>query len=169
MNRHPKSSLFAVVAAGTALVCLSASQDPKPTAPQIPTMVTPPDIKWVDAPPSFPAGAKLALLAGDSTKAELFTMRAKFPANYKFAPHFHSGAENMTVISGTLYVAVGDTFDAAKAKALPAGSFSVIPAKAHHFAFTKEETVVQLNSIGPWDMIYVNPADDPSKKDVPKK
>jgi len=167
---HRNHGLFAAVAIGAALVLLSAAQDPKaPQAPQVPLMFTPADIKWVDAPPVFPAGVKVASLAGDSAKSEQFTMRAKFPANCKIAPHFHSGAENVTVVSGTLYVAVGDTFDAAKGKALPAGSFTHIPARTHHFAYTKEETVVQLNCLGPFDLVYVNPADDPSKKDESKK
>lgn len=167
-------SLFAAAAACSALGFVSVTQDhskgqdAKAPVAQAPTMFTPADVKWVDAP-AFPPGAQMATLAGDPSKPDLFTMRAKFAANYKIPPHFHSVAENVTVISGTLYVAVGDTFDAAKAKALPAGSFGVIPAKTHHFAYTKEETVVQLNCMGPFDLIYVNPADDPSKKGDAKK
>ena len=30
--------------------------------------------------------------------------------------------------------------------------------------FMVEESVVQLNSIGPWEVNYVNPKDDPRKK-----
>ena len=170
MNRHWKSSLFAVVAAGTALGLMSASQEPKAAAPQdakatpqVPVVITPDDIKWVDAPPKFPPGMKMAVLSGDSSKAELFALRLKMPANYKIPPHFHSSAENVTIVSGTMHVAVGDTFDPAKCKALPTGSFGVIPAKAHHFAYFKEETVVQINSMGPFDLNWVNPADDPTK------
>src|SRR5436309_15627754 len=29
-------------------------------------------LKWGDAPPAFPAGAKMAIVAGDPTKTELF-------------------------------------------------------------------------------------------------
>ena len=168
MSRNCKLALVASVAASASLLCLAASrnpkpaaQDPKPAAAQVPTMFTPADIKWVDAPPALPAGAKAAVLLGDSSKPEQFAMRLKLPANYKIAPHFHPGPENVTVISGTFHVAVGDSFDAAKAKELPAGSFASVPPKTHHFAFTKEETVIQLNSVGPWELIYVNPADDP--------
>jgi hypothetical protein len=31
-----------------------------------------------------------------------------------------------------------------------------------HYAFTDEETVVQINSNGPWGINYVNPKDDPT-------
>jgi hypothetical protein len=40
----------------------------------------------------------------------------------------------------------------------------MLPAKSNHFAFFKEETIIQANSIGPWDINYLNPADDPRKK-----
>jgi len=33
-----------------------------------------------------------------------------------------------------------------------------------HFAFVDEDTVIQLNSTGPWGLTYVNPADDPRNK-----
>jgi hypothetical protein len=32
------------------------------------------------------------------------------------------------------------------------------------FGFTKEETVIQLNGVGPWGLHYLNPADDPRKQ-----
>ena len=37
-------------------------------------------------------------------------------------------------------------------------------ANTNHFAWTTEETIVQLNGVGPWGITYVNPADDPRKK-----
>ena len=43
-------------------------------------------------------------------------------------------------------------------------SFSVMPARMHHFAWVKEETTIQLHGIGPWDIVYVNSADDPRGK-----
>jgi hypothetical protein len=30
-----------------------------------------------------------------------------------------------------------------------------------HYAYTDEETVIQLNSTGPWSLDYVNPDEDP--------
>jgi ChrR-like protein with cupin domain len=133
---------------------------------EAPILVSPDDVKWVDGPPALPPGAKVAALAGDSKNPGPFTMRAKLPANYKVPPHFHPDTETVTVLSGAFYVSMGDTFDAAKAKAMPAGSFVAVPAKSPHFAFTKEETVIQVNAMGPWALNYVNPADDPrnSKK-----
>jgi len=49
-------------------------------------------------------------------------------------------------------------------KTLPAGAFGLIPARMHHYAKAKGETVLQLHGIGPWRLIYVHKADDPRKK-----
>ena len=38
-----------------------------------------------------------------------------------------------------------------------------MPIGTNHFVETKEETVIQLHGIGPWDVTYVNPEDDPPK------
>ncbi|HEY7496793.1 MAG TPA: cupin domain-containing protein [Candidatus Tectomicrobia bacterium] len=125
-------------------------------------MVTPDDLQWTDVA-SLP-GAKLAVIEGPITEAVPFTFRVKFPANSKVAPHWHPATERVTVLSGTLHLGVGDTFDQAKLKALPAGSISIMEPKMHHFAWTSEETIVQLSGMGPWGITYVNPADDPRKK-----
>jgi hypothetical protein len=58
----------------------------------------------------------------------------------------------------------GDKLDTTKTKALPPGSTAIMPAKTNHFVWTSEETVVQVHGVGPQDIIYVNPEDDPRKK-----
>jgi hypothetical protein len=126
------------------------------------TMFTPDNLQWTDTP-ALP-GAKVAIIEGPITEAVPFTFRLKFPANYKIAPHWHPAIERVTVLSGTIHLGVGDTFDQAKTKALPAGSISIMEPKMHHFAWTSEETVVQLSGMGPWGITFVNPADDPRKK-----
>ena len=78
----------------------------------------PDDLKWGDAPPGLPPGAKMAVLSGDPTKKGLFTVRLQAPAGYKVPPHTHPTAENITVISGTFNVGTGDKFDEAAGKAL---------------------------------------------------
>ena len=121
------------------------------------------DIKWTDAPPSMPKGAKIAVLQGDPGKAGPFVIRIKTPAGYKVAPHWHSQEEYLTVISGTLYLGMGDKLDMKSAHALSSGGFHSVPGKVHHYAFAKVPTVVQVNSNGPFDITYINPDDDPQK------
>jgi quercetin dioxygenase-like cupin family protein len=70
----------------------------------------------------------------------------------------------VTVLSGTFYFTAGDTYDPAKARALGPGSFAIMPPGAPMFGYTNEETVIQLHGVGPWGLTYLNPADDPRKK-----
>ncbi len=125
---------------------------------------TPGNIQWGNAPPVLPAGAKIAILEGDPAKPGPFTMRLKFPDGYKIQPHWHPGVEHITVISGTFHVGLGDKFDNGKGDTMPAGSFGYVAPKMHHFAWTNGETEIQIHTVAPWKLVYVNPADDPSKK-----
>src|SRR5262249_2181518 len=127
-------------------------------------IVTPADIKWQDGPASLPRGAKIAVLEGDPSKEGPFVMRAKLPDGYKIAPHTHPKDERVTVLSGTLYLGLGDKFNEKEATALPAGSYGRMPAGMKHFGWAKGETVIQVNGEGPWVVEYVNPDDDPRKK-----
>lgn len=127
------------------------------------TMVLPKDLKWSDVP-SLPAGAKIAVIQGPMNEAKPFTVRLKFPANYRVPPHSHPAIEHVTVISGTFHMGTGEKFNEKKGKALPAGAVAIMQPKTNHFAWTKGETIVQLHGIGPWGVTYVNPADDPRKQ-----
>ena len=125
------------------------------------TLVNANEIKWGAAPPTLPAGAKLAVLNGDPGKPGLFVMRLMMPAGYVIAPHWHTLPEQLTVISGTFYIGMGDKTDRAEAHALTAGGFHYLPGTAHHYAFVKQATVVQVEGIGPFDINYLDPRDDP--------
>jgi quercetin dioxygenase-like cupin family protein len=150
-----------VLLVALATCCLGASTTWAQAGAHI--MVTPTDLKWADVP-SLPAGAKIAVIEGPPTDAVPFTFRLKFPADYKIPAHSHPAIEHVTVISGTLNFGAGDKLDVTKTKPLPAGSVAVMPPKANHFGWTKEETIVQVHGMGPWGVTYVNPADDPMKK-----
>jgi len=121
------------------------------------------DVKWGDAPPNLPAGAKMAVLQGDPGKAGMYTIRLKAPDGYKVAAHWHPAAEHLTVISGTFNLGTGDKLHQTQTPAMAAGAFGSMPAKMHHFAWTKGETEVQVSGMGPFQIIYVNAADDPTK------
>ena len=125
-------------------------------------------VKWGPAPAVFPAGAKMAVMAGDPSKAGIFTARLDLPKGYRVAPHFHPTDEYLTVISGTFLLGMGDKLDAKKTEALSAGGFGTVSAQKHHYAIAKTHTVVQVNGMGPFQLTYVNPADDPTRKAVAK-
>jgi quercetin dioxygenase-like cupin family protein len=120
------------------------------------------EIKWGDAPPQLPRGGQIAVLHGDPTKPSQFVIRLKAPDGYRIPPHWHSRDEQITVVAGTLVLHMGDTMEAA-GHDLDAGSFHFLPGRMHHSAEAKGETVVQISGTGPFDIHYLNPADDPSK------
>ena len=126
-------------------------------------VVTPDKIQWGPAPPVFPAGAQMAVLAGNPAKAEQFTVRLKFPDGYRIMPHWHPTAENVTIISGEFRAGLGNKFDETSLITLPAQSLAVMPPHHNHYAMAKGETEVQISSMGPFKLVYVNPEDDPSK------
>ena len=127
------------------------------------TVATPETLKWVE-PATLP-GARLALVQGDPSKEGLFVYRLKMPANYKIPPHFHKASENVTVLSGVFFVGAGERFDQGSGHELPVGGFVSIPPNHPHFAWAgAQETVVQVHGVGPTDLTFVNPADDPRKK-----
>lgn len=125
--------------------------------------MTPNEMQWADAPPNLPKAVKMAVLAGDPTKTGLFVVRLKLPAGQKVMPHWHPTDENLTVISGSFAVGMGDKLETS-AKGMPAGSFVRMPAKMHHYAMAKTDSVVEIASMGPFMITYVDPKDDPSKK-----
>lgn len=127
-------------------------------------LLTPQEVTWAPGPASIPPGAQVAVLYGNPGKDDLFAMRLKVPKGYRIAPHTHPKPEVVTVISGTARLGMGTEVDRDKAKILPAGSFFAMSPGMAHFSLADEDTVIQLNSTGPWSLTYVNPADDPRSK-----
>ena len=126
-------------------------------------IATPSDLKWSDVT-SLPVGAKIAVIEGKMNEEGPITAQIKLPADYRVPAHWHPGVERVTVLSGTFNYGMGDSFDLKKTRALGPGSVVVMQPKMNHFVWTKDETVFQLNVMGPWRINYVNPADDPRKK-----
>jgi quercetin dioxygenase-like cupin family protein len=121
------------------------------------------EVQWSAAPPIFNRGAQMALMDGDPGGAGIFVIRLKMPAGYKIMPHWHPTQENVTVLSGHFQYGMGDKMTPADMTTLGPGGFVALHAKAHHYAMAKDASVVEVSGMGPFQLIYVNPADDPSK------
>jgi hypothetical protein len=156
-----RNTLVTVCAALLASSAWAADMNMDKTPGQI--YMNPSDVKWGPAPPVFPKGAKMAVLQGDPGKDGVFVARLMMPANYRIQAHWHSKDEDLTIVSGTFFLAEGDKLDINHAHAMKVGAYHHLPAKTHHYAFTKGTTVVQINGQGPFDITYINPDDDPSK------
>jgi hypothetical protein len=125
-------------------------------------VVTPAQLHWTEVP-ALPPGAQMAVIEGKLNRGGPITARLRFPADYRLPANWYTGLRRFTVLSGTYYYGVGDKLDRQRAIALPAGSVVVLPPKTRHYAWTAQETVVQVDMDGPWGIVYVNPADDPRK------
>ena len=128
-------------------------------------VIAPPDsLKWSAGPPALPKGAQIAVVSGDPSKEGLYVLRLKVPAGYKVPPHMHPNDENVTVISGTFNIAMGEKFDDSKGPNLKAGGFAKAPKGMAHYAWFPEDAIIQIHGLGPSGITYVNPADDPRKQ-----
>jgi quercetin dioxygenase-like cupin family protein len=127
------------------------------------TVATPESLKWGPAPPTLPKGAQLAVLSGDPGAKGPYVVRVKLPAGYQVPAHNHPTTENVTIISGNFNIGMGDKLDKKHGQALKAGGFFSMPPKMNHYAWTSSAAVIQIHGDGPFQIDYVNPADDPSK------
>lgn len=132
---------------------------------QQPESVTPAEVRWSEGPPSLPPGVRIAVLEGDLRQEGIFTARLKLPAGFRLLPHWHPAFEYLTVMEGTYSLGRGEKFDPTALRELPAGSFSVMPPKVPHFGFSKQGAIIQITAMGPWDLFYLDPKDDPRAKD----
>jgi hypothetical protein len=119
------------------------------------TALTPQDVRWT-TPPYYTDGRQRAYLLGDSSKGGDWTDRVRIPGGAKVLPHTHPHDEIVTVIEGTWYLGLGETFDEAKLVPYPAGSFILIPSDVAHFVATREgPVVVQLSGHGIFGTKYI--------------
>jgi len=121
-------------------------------------------LKWMDGPPGLPSGSKFAVVSGDPGKEGAFVIRAKFPAGYAVPAHHHPTEERVAVLSGRLGYGMSDKLDKAHAKTLSAGHHVVMKADMNHWVFARSAAMIQVGGTGPFQIVYVDPKDDPRTK-----
>jgi quercetin dioxygenase-like cupin family protein len=127
--------------------------------------ILPEDIEWTPFP-AFPPSARLAVIVGHPSEAGQYLIRVKVPSAVKLMPHRHPEDRIYTVMSGVFYIGLGDRFDGDKVKAYPPGSVIVLPGNTYHFHWAKSgEYVTQVSGMGPLGLEYLDPRDDPRKRE----
>ena len=127
----------------------------------------PGEIEWEPGPASFEEGSEMATLEGDLAEEGVFTARFRLPDGFVINPHWHPNVERVTVLRGTFHLGAGEEVDRDAAEALTQGSFTSMPKEMVHHAIAEGDTVIQLTSVGPWEINYVDPDDDPRERAVP--
>ena len=110
--------------------------------------------------PGFDSGMQIAVLYGNPQESGPYTLRLSFPDGYRFPPHWHPTVENLTVLSGTLLLAMGERAEAARLRAYRSGAYLYLPATRPHFGGARGATVVQLHGQGPF---VINVVGQPSR------
>jgi ketosteroid isomerase-like protein len=138
--------------------------DSSGAAPASHVMAAPASITWGDPPPSLPPGSRLAVLSGDPSKPGPFVIRAQVPAGYRVPPHWHPTDENLTILTGTVAIGMGDTADESTMQNVASGGLVVLPANMRHTFLARTAATFQVHGMGPFAVNYVNPSDDPRTK-----
>jgi quercetin dioxygenase-like cupin family protein len=126
-------------------------------AESAPGMIIDPDqAQFRTAPDSLglPKGVTMATVSGDPTKAGLFSVLFKLPADQMIPPHWQSSDVDAVVLRGTYEVGNGEAFDAGKLQAMNAGQLIHIPAQSHQFGHAKGATVILLYGMGPLSITW---------------
>src|SRR3989441_3448571 len=153
MNRYAFSLALAVVSGGAASTAALAQAAPGGMAGAMDMSAVPAaSITWTDANiPGFPPGMKMAVINGNPDAAgAVYTLRLSFPDGYRFPPHWHPMAENLTVLSGTLLLAMGERTDDSKLKAYGAGDYLNVAGSKPHFGGARGATGFHLHGQGPF-------------------
>jgi quercetin dioxygenase-like cupin family protein len=113
--------------------------------------------------PGFAPGVRLAAIHGNPDSAEAYALRLSFPDGYRFPPHWHPMAENVTVLEGTLLLTMGDRVQASGVeKSYGVGDYLYLPATQPHYGGARGRTVLQLHGMGPFVINLASPAATPA-------
>lgn len=151
---------LAALALAAAPAIAQSTDTPAPAAPK-PADQTADQLAWGKAPPGLPAGAELAVLAGDPMKPGPYTIRVRMPDGYRVAPHSHPTDESVEVVSGTLLIAHGPNMRTSGPATLEAGGKLDLAAGTVHSVSARGITIIEIKSTGPFEIKYENQADDP--------
>ena len=121
-------------------------------------------LKWMDGPPSLPSGVQMAVVSGNPGKKGMFTIQLKMPADYAVPPHSHPTNEVVKVVSGKLHYGMSGKMNMADAKTLTVGHTVTMKAKMNHWVHAPAPATVQVSGMGPFQITYVDPKDNPEKK-----
>jgi len=149
-----RSALAALAA--LVLPAIAVAQQPTSSKASPMAEVTASSLKWTPAAiPGFVPGMEMTIVSGDPSKEGAYTMRLRFPDGYAFPAHWHPNDENLTVLSGTFLLGMGDKTNTAALKTYGPGDYLFMPKTIPHFGGAKGVTVIQLHGTGPFDIKVV--------------
>jgi hypothetical protein len=161
-----KPWMSSLVALGLSAGCSRGATEAKPLHKPEPgnpiaSGVNVEDIHW--RPSALYPGVQVGDLEGGNDSGP-YTLRGRFPDGSVERPHWHPVLGHVTVLSGVVHFGLGEHFDSAATTAYRAGAFFLVPAHAPHFLWMEGETVIQNHGVGPYEVNFIDPKDDPRRK-----
>lgn len=105
-------------------------------------------------------GAEMALLSGDpEMPGSHYVIRFRTSLEIAVPAHWHPEDEHITVLQGPFSLGFGDRFQASALESLAALSYRCVRRELRHFAFYGPGTLIQVNGVGPFRSIYVDPGE----------
>lgn len=93
-------------------------------------------------------------LVGDPSQPGHYKYQLKITAGTRVAAHQHSTDVQVKVLSGSMFIIIGEPLESSRAQRFAAGSGFVVPAHAWHDEWWEEETVLEAEGVGPMVTVY---------------
>lgn len=102
---------------------------------------------------SVPGGFRRSLV-GDTSQPGLFKYQLRIPAGARVGAHRHSKDVHVKVLSGSMFIIIGEPLESSRARRFAAGSVFTVPAHAWHDEWWDQETVLEAEGLGPMETVY---------------
>ena len=120
--------------------------------------------------PLRPLTGDVEILYGDPDVAgQPFVMRIRELPGAVVPPHSHEVDEHITVVQGTWYFGLGETFDRDRLEELRPGTYAFAPQGTWMFGYAPDGAIVQVHGVGPFQIRWRNglkTLDDPQVESV---
>lgn len=88
-------------------------------------------------------------LVGDNSQPGPFKYQLKVTAGTRVAAHKHSQDVHVKVLSGSMFIIIGEPLESSRAQHFVAGSSFVVPANAWHDEWWDQESILEAEGVGP--------------------
>jgi hypothetical protein len=93
-------------------------------------------------------------LVGDPGQPGPFKYQLRIPGGARAAVHQHSIDVHVKVLSGSMFIIIGEPLESSRTQRFAAGSAFVVPAHAWHDEWWEEATVLEADGVGPMETTY---------------
>ena len=145
MNRVAQTLSALILVSNIACSGITKTNSPGGSSPQT-------NANRVQPGSSIP-GVSRRNLVGDPLEPGPFKFQLKIPAGSRRAVHRHSIDVQVKVLSGAIFIIIGEPIEPFRAQRFAAGTTFVVPAHAWHEEWWEEETVLEAEGVGPMETI----------------